>query len=310
MQGLGRAPSPIPTPATHLAQQILPAQAVLRDARDWAAGAGPRADRHCGEGRVPPRLQVPGPPVTSAELGPEPGHQRVAQASPGSAQGFSIWVQIRNPSDDRASTEEAARAASPGNWATTCTEHLTAGGRVMVPWEGTRQRQGGTGSPLLPTLGDHRPPHSHAPEEPFRSSVTTGPGLCPAYQHHSCLGPGAVLSGGGQERARNAGGWGRGGTHGQVQLDRVHGLVEGPGELVFPQGLHHHILHVLQLVGLAAGLGGVGDLRWGRVHRARGRRDPRGGDRRRGGHPPRLAHWPSQQRLGEALASTMLLWEA
>ena len=63
---------------------------------------------------------------------------------------------------------------------------------------------------------------------------------------------------------------------GQVQLDGVHGLVEGPGELVFPERLYHHVLHILQLVGLAAGLGGVGDLRRGRVHWARGAGIPMG----------------------------------
>lgn len=42
-------------------------------------------------------------------------------------------------------------------------------------------------------------------------------------------------------------------THSQTQLDGVHRLVEGPGELVLPQRLHHHVLHVLQLVGLPEG---------------------------------------------------------
>lgn len=42
-------------------------------------------------------------------------------------------------------------------------------------------------------------------------------------------------------------------THRQAELDGVDGLVERPGELVLPQGLHHHVLHVLQLVGLPAG---------------------------------------------------------
>lgn len=42
-------------------------------------------------------------------------------------------------------------------------------------------------------------------------------------------------------------------THRQTELDGVDGLVERPGKLVLPQGLHHHILHVLQLVGLPAG---------------------------------------------------------
>lgn len=32
---------------------------------------------------------------------------------------------------------------------------------------------------------------------------------------------------------------------------------------MLPQSLHHHILHVLQLVGLPSGFAGVGDL-WGR----------------------------------------------
>lgn len=40
-------------------------------------------------------------------------------------------------------------------------------------------------------------------------------------------------------------------THRQTELDGVDGLVEGPGELMLPQGLHHHVLHVLQLVGLS-----------------------------------------------------------
>lgn len=94
----------------------------------------------------------------------------------------------------------------------------------------------------------------------------------------------------GGQRAHEAG-RGAGGrrTHGQVQLDGVHGLVEGPGELVLPQRLDHHVLHVLQLVGLAAGLGGVGHLGRGRVHGARGHRHPRGGGRRRGGHRPAAA---------------------
>lgn len=42
-------------------------------------------------------------------------------------------------------------------------------------------------------------------------------------------------------------------THRQAELDGIDGLVERPGELVLPQGLHHHVLHVLQLVGLPAG---------------------------------------------------------
>ena len=73
---------------------------------------------------------------------------------------------------------------------------------------------------------------------------------------------------------------------GQVQLDGVHGLVEGPGELVFPERLYHHVLHILQLVGLAAGLGGVGGLRRGSGSLGPGRQDPRGGGRHHGGHPP------------------------
>lgn len=44
-------------------------------------------------------------------------------------------------------------------------------------------------------------------------------------------------------------------TYPQTQLDCVHRLVEGPGELVLPQSLHHHVLHVLQLVGLPAAQG-------------------------------------------------------
>ena len=100
------------------------------------------------------------------------------------------------------------------------------------------------------------------------------------------------------------------GTHGQVQLDGVHGLVEGPGKLVLPERLHHHVLHVLQLVGLAAGLRGVGHLRRGRVHGARGHRHPWGGGRRRSGHPRRHTHWPSQQWLGEVLAPSVLPAEA
>lgn len=78
---------------------------------------------------------------------------------------------------------------------------------------------------------------------------------------------------------------GRISTHRQVQLDCIHRLVERPSELMFPECLHHHVLHVLQLVSLSARLAGVGDFGWGRVHRARGCRDPRGGSRCSSGHP-------------------------
>ena len=97
---------------------------------------------------------------------------------------------------------------------------------------------------------------------------------------------------------------------GQVQLDGVHGLVEGPGELVFPERLYHHVLHILQLVGLAAGLGGVGDLRRGRVHWAWGAGIPVGATGVTVDILRLLAHWPSRQRLGEALASSVLPVEA
>ncbi len=42
-------------------------------------------------------------------------------------------------------------------------------------------------------------------------------------------------------------------THRQAEFDGVHRLVERPGELMLPQSLHYHILHVLQLVGLSDG---------------------------------------------------------
>lgn len=42
------------------------------------------------------------------------------------------------------------------------------------------------------------------------------------------------------------------GTYGQAEFDGVHRMVEGPGELMLPQSLHHHVLHVLQLVGFPA----------------------------------------------------------
>lgn len=45
----------------------------------------------------------------------------------------------------------------------------------------------------------------------------------------------------------------RAGTHRQAELDGVHRLVERPGELMLPQSLHHHVLHVLQLVGFPEG---------------------------------------------------------
>lgn len=70
---------------------------------------------------------------------------------------------------------------------------------------------------------------------------------------------------------------------------------------MFPECFHHHVLHVLQLVSLSARLAGVGDLRWGRVHRARGCRDPRGGSCCGSGHPLAALHLLSQQQLREAL---------
>lgn len=42
-------------------------------------------------------------------------------------------------------------------------------------------------------------------------------------------------------------------TYRQAEFDGVDRLVERPGELMLPQSLHHHILHVLQLVGLPDG---------------------------------------------------------
>lgn len=42
-------------------------------------------------------------------------------------------------------------------------------------------------------------------------------------------------------------------TYGEAELDGVHRLVEGPGELMLPQSLHHNVLHVLQLVRLPNG---------------------------------------------------------
>lgn len=52
-------------------------------------------------------------------------------------------------------------------------------------------------------------------------------------------------------------------THRQSELDGVDGLVERPGELMLPQRLDHDILHVLQLIGLAAGFSGIRHLgRW------------------------------------------------
>lgn len=149
--------------------------------------------------------------------------------------------------------------------------------------------------PGRPTLSTHEAAASRSPHpgpcvpSALPSSQILGwdrlPSTChlPAPLGPRPEGPSSQVRGGAAGRTLT----GRGrGTHRQVQLDGVHGLVEGPGELVFPERLYHHVLHILQLVGLAAGLGGVGDLRRGRVHWARGRRDPRGGDRRRGGHPP------------------------
>lgn len=45
----------------------------------------------------------------------------------------------------------------------------------------------------------------------------------------------------------------RAGTYRQAEFDGVDRLVERPGELMLPQSLHHHVLHVLQLVGLSDG---------------------------------------------------------
>ena len=74
-------------------------------------------------------------------------------------------------------------------------------------------------------------------------------------------------------------------SHRQAQLDHVHGVVEGPGELVAPQRLHHHVLHVRQLVGLPPGRGRVVHL-WGghvgELGRTSGRWGDPGHDARRG----------------------------
>ena len=40
-------------------------------------------------------------------------------------------------------------------------------------------------------------------------------------------------------------------THRQVEFDCIHWCMEGPGKLVLPQGLHHHLEQKLQLIGLA-----------------------------------------------------------
>lgn len=52
-------------------------------------------------------------------------------------------------------------------------------------------------------------------------------------------------------------------THRQVKFDRVNWYVKGPGKLVLPQGLQHHLEQVLQLIGLALWPGGI-DVLWGR----------------------------------------------
>lgn len=54
-------------------------------------------------------------------------------------------------------------------------------------------------------------------------------------------------------------------THWQSKLDSINWLVERPGELMPPQSLDHDILHVLQLIGLAAGFSGIRHLRRWRV---------------------------------------------
>lgn len=40
-------------------------------------------------------------------------------------------------------------------------------------------------------------------------------------------------------------------THRQVEFDGIHRRMKGPGELVFPQALQHHLEQILQLIGLA-----------------------------------------------------------
>lgn len=56
-------------------------------------------------------------------------------------------------------------------------------------------------------------------------------------------------------------------THRQVEFERVHRRVEGPGKLVLPEGLQHHLEQVLQLIGLALGPVGVDVWRRRRVER-------------------------------------------
>lgn len=57
-------------------------------------------------------------------------------------------------------------------------------------------------------------------------------------------------------------------TYRQIQFNCINRLVERPSKLMLPQGLHHDILHILQLVGLPARFVGISHLwRW-RIHRA------------------------------------------
>lgn len=178
----------------------------------------------------------------------------------------------------------------PG-WSASSTHEATASrslhaGQPPSPAPGLRVP---SALPSSQILGWARPPTTCClPGPPSSCSLPAPPGPRPEGLSSQDR---VLWRGSGQDPHRQESGprrgWGGGrGAHRQVQLDGVHGLVEGPGELVFPERLHHHILHVLKLVSLAAGLGGVGDLRRRWVHWARGRRDPRGGDRRRGGHPP------------------------
>lgn len=57
-------------------------------------------------------------------------------------------------------------------------------------------------------------------------------------------------------------------TYRQIQFNCINRLVERPSKLMLPQGLHHNILHILQLVGLPARFIGISHLRRRRIHRA------------------------------------------
>lgn len=46
-------------------------------------------------------------------------------------------------------------------------------------------------------------------------------------------------------------------THRQVKFDCVHWCMKRPGKVVLPQGFHHHLEQVLQLIGLALGPAGI-----------------------------------------------------